>query len=102
MLLNGIMAFEPLVTCELPVYTAHGRCQYTQMLLPWALYRASGDSGAFKELDWINFRADFFFVLEEKLRLGRVPASAERRRTKEKDAEQYLFFAKPHFQTKFS
>ena len=66
MLLNGIMAFEPLVTSGLPVYTAHGRSQYTQMLLPWALYRASGDSGAFKELDWINFRADFFFVLEEK------------------------------------
>lgn len=49
MLLNGIMAFEPLVTSGLPVYTAHGRSQYTQMLLPWALYRASGDSSAFKE-----------------------------------------------------
>ena len=48
MLLNGIMAFEPLVTSGLPVYTAHGRSQYTQMLLPWALYRASGDSSAFK------------------------------------------------------
>ena len=49
MLLNGIMAFEPLVTSGLPVYTAHGRSQYTQMLLPWALYRASGDSSAFKQ-----------------------------------------------------
>ena len=62
----------------------------------------SEDLIPFEKLGWLNFRAVLFFVLEEKLGLGRVPASAERRRTKEKDAEQYLFLAKPHFQTKFS
>ena len=33
--------------------------------------------------------------------LGRAPASTERRRSKEKDAEQSPFFTKTHFLTQF-